>query len=489
MLYNSLEYAAFLSLAAIAYHLAPLGWRRAILLFASYGFYCTWSVPFAVLLLGVSGAAFAIGGRLHAQTDEAARLSTLRLGLAVLLLPLLAFKYLSGVDAATGGWLGGSTFGGAVIAQFAGAVGISYYTLKLISYLVDVYWQRLTPCRHFASLATYAGFFPQILSGPIQRAGDFLEQIEPLRRPRAAVVGSAFQLILFGLFKKLVLADRLGMVVDQVFAAPGRFSGAAVALAAYGFAIQLYADFSGLTDIAIGSARLFGLHSPPNFDAPFYAENIQDFWRRWHMTLTSWLGDYVFTPLRMALRNWGQTGLILSLTINMLAIGIWHGPRLTYVVFGLIHAAYLVGSSLTLRARAKRLRRSPLLSRAHRIVGPLITFNMVVVSFVFFRADSVATAWQVLRRATAGLCAPLLGLAAPHGVGIRGLDWTAADVPLMIFALVIMETIHVLKRRGQLSTVLRVTPGWARWAAYCTLGLAILLWGETGAKQFIYVRF
>lgn len=489
MLYNSLAYGAFLALTAIAFHLAPLGWRRAILLAASYAFYCTWSVPFAALLLGVSGAAYAVGHRLHRQTDDAARLATLRVGLAVLLLPLLAFKYLSGVDAATGGWLGGSTFGGAVIAQFAGAVGISYYTLKLISYVVDVYWQRLEPCRHFTSLATYAAFFPQILSGPIQRAGDFLGQIEPLRRPRPAVVGSAFQLILFGLFKKLVLADRLGVMVDQVFAAPQQFSGGVVALATYGFAIQLYADFSGLTDIAIGSARLFGLRSPPNFASPFYADNIQDFWRRWHMTLTSWLGDYVFTPLRMALRDWGQAGLIASLTINMLAIGVWHGPRLTYVVFGLIHAAYLIGSSLTLRGRTKRLRGAPWLARAHRISGPLITFNMVVASFVFFRADSVTAAWQVLQRAAAGLCAPLLGAAAPHGIGVRGLAWSAADVPLIVFALCVMEAVHLLQRRGQLPTVLQAAPGWARWAAYSTLGLAILLWGETGAKQFIYVRF
>src|SRR5262249_54419143 len=156
------------------------------------------------------------------------------------------------------------------------------------------------------------------------------------------------------------------------------------ALAAYLFAIQLYADFSGLTDIAIGSARLLGLRSPANFDAPFLAENIQDFWRRWHMTLTSWLREYVFTPLHLALRNWGQAGLIVSLAINMLAIGLWHGPRLTYVMFGLIHAAYLIGSSLTLRGRTKWLRSRPLLRRAHAVVGPLVTFNMVVLSFVLF---------------------------------------------------------------------------------------------------------
>jgi len=145
----------------------------------------------------------------------------------------------------------------------------------------------------------------------------------------------------------------LGVVVDQVFAHPQEFSAKALVLCSYMFAVQLYADFSGLTDIAIGTARLFGIRSPRNFDAPFYAQTIQDFWRRWHMTLTGWLSDYLFTPLRMGLREYGQIGLVLSIVINMVAVGVWHGATWTFVVFGLIHAGYMTVSSLTMRPRKR----------------------------------------------------------------------------------------------------------------------------------------
>ncbi|HSP97392.1 MAG TPA: MBOAT family O-acyltransferase [Candidatus Dormibacteraeota bacterium] len=481
MPYTSLEFAVFLAAVVVGYHGCPLRWRRGYLLVASYAYYCAWSIRFGVLLLAVSWVAYWIGGRIATSPDPNRRYAYVWTGVVLLLMPLLAFKYVGGLEAMTG-WLAGSTVGAALVAQFAGAVGISYYTLKLISYVVDVYWERQAPCGSFASVATYAAFFPQILSGPIQRAGDFLDQIESPARPRPAVVISGMQLILFGLFKKLVLADRLGVLVDQVFAEPRAFSGGVVALAAYLFAIQLYADFSGLTDIAIGMARLFGIQSPPNFDSPFYAENMQEFWRRWHMTLTTWLRDYLFTPLRMALRDRGQLGLIVSLAVNMVAIGVWHGPRLTFVAFGVLHAVYLIGSSLSLRARTKWLRARPALSRLHALVGPLVTFNMVVVSFVFFRADSVADAWQVFRRAGSVLT-------GARGTGFGALAWGPADVAVAVFALIVMEAIHLLRHRRQLSGLIHRMPAWARWTAYCALGFTILLWGESGSTQFIYVRF
>jgi len=489
VLYNSLEFAVFLAAAVLGYHLCPLAWRRTYLLIASYAFYCTWSIPFAALLLAVSWLAFTLGARMGALPDGRARTAYLWTGVGLLLVPLVAFKYLGGLGAGGGGWLAGSTVGAALVAHFVGAVGISYYTLKLISYLVDIYWQRSAPCPSFAAVATYAAFFPQILSGPIQRADDFLRQVEHLGRPHPRMVISGLQLLLFGLFEKLVVADRLGVVVDQVYARPEKFTGGVVALATYLFAIQLYADFAGLTDVAIGSARLFGIQSPPNFDSPFYAENIQEFWRRWHMTLTTWLRDYLFTPVRMALRNWGQVGLIVSLVINMVAIGVWHGPRLTFVVYGLVHAAYLVGSSLTLRARTKWLRARPVLQRLHTLIGPLVTFNMVVGSFILFRADTLGQAWHVLRLCLSPLLALRGSAAHAHAAGFSALGWTQADAPLAVWAVIVMESVHLLQRRGRLSALVGGMPGWLRWAAYCTLGFSILLWGDTGAKQFIYVRF
>jgi alginate O-acetyltransferase complex protein AlgI len=492
VLFNSLEFLFFLALVVCGYAVCPGGWRQGYLLLASYVFYFTWSVPFAVLLLALTGVAFVLAKQIGAAAEEASRRRYLAVGVVLLFVPLAAFKYLGVVAAAIVGRVHQSGWGGDLAGvNFAGAVGLSYYTFKLIGYLVDVSWERVKPCRQFSALATYAAFFPQILCGPIQRAGSLLGQLTELRPASPEMIASGLRLLLFGFFKKLVVADRLGVVVDQVFAHPQGYSGGVLALGSYLFAVQLYADFSGLTDIAIGTARLFGISSPRNFDSPFYAENIQEFWRRWHMTLTGWLSDYLFTPLRMASRGWGQAGLVASIVINMMAIGMWHGAAWPFAAFGLIHATYMVASSLTMRQRKRWLVRGRGRQWVHAVLGPFITFNMVVVSLVFFRAASVADAWHVVHAAAAGL----VGAAVGHGpqggntLGWHHLHWAAGDVVVAMWALVIMESVHLLQRRRLLTRVVKETPGWLRWAVYYALVFAILLWGESGSQQFIYVRF
>jgi hypothetical protein len=493
MLFNSLEFVAFFIIVACGYHLCPLAWRRAYLLVTSYAFYCTWSVVFAVLLLGVTAVTFVLGMKVGSAGSDAERRRSLVAGILLLLLPLAAFKYLGGLNVPLVDRLRESPWASHLAAMnLVGLVGISYYTLKLISYLIDVYWERIKPCREFAAVATYAAFFPQILSGPIQRAGDFIGQMENITPMPPAMLASGLRLLLFGFFKKLVVADRLGVFVDQVFTDPRGYSGAMLVAASYLFAIQLYADFSGLTDIARGAACVLGFSSPKNFDSPFYAENIQDFWRRWHMTLTSWLGDYLFVPLRLALRDWGQVGLVLSLTVNMLAIGIWHGPRWSYVVFGLVHAAYLVGSTLTSNARKLMLQHSPVLRKAHSITGPLITFHMVVASFVFSRARSLEDAWYILSSSATSLVAaiPHIGSAAAHrGLVAHGhVEWAPGEVVIAFGALLMMEIVHFFERTRPAGFVSSMSP-WIRWPGYYALIFSILIFGEPNSKQFIYVKF
>jgi len=492
VLFNSLEYVVFLSVVGCAYHLCPVAWRRGVLLGSSYVFYVTWSVPFAVLLLAVSGIAFVAGEKVGRVHGEAQRRRILPVAIILLLAPLAAFKYLGALQGVVAATLGESSWISSVMtANFVGAVGISYYTLKLVSYVIDVYWDRIEPCREFSAVATYGAFFPQILSGPIQRAGDFVGQIERLAPATADMFTSGLRLILFGFFKKLVVADRLGVVVDPVFAQPQAFSGLTLLVASYLFAVQLYADFSGLTDIAMGSGRVLGLSSPKNFNSPFYAENVQEFWRRWHMTLTGWLGDYLFTPLRMALRGWGQAGLVLGLGINMLAIGIWHGPRWTYVLFGLVHATYLIVSTLTLPRRRKMFRSWPLLGRAHSLVGPFITFHMVVLSLVIFRAGCLADAWYIVSHSLGTLATMIVHLAGAGGEGMvaaRHLKWSAGNALIACGAVVTMEVVHLLQRQGLLSQVVWARPA-VRWAGYVALGFAILIWGDSNTTQFIYAKF
>jgi alginate O-acetyltransferase complex protein AlgI len=493
MLYNSLEFAAFLGVIAGLYHVCPLAWRRWYLLIASYAFYCTWSVPFAFLLLAVTGVAYVLARRINDASSEEERRAWLSAGLVLLLLPLVTFKYSAWFGGAAAWVVGERSWTASLRAvSVLAPVGISYYTLKLVGYVIDVYWGRLEPCRDFSALATYAAFFPQTLAGPIQRAGDFLDRVTESRRASLDMVGSGVWLILFGLFKKLVLADRLGVVVDQVFAHPDAFSGRVLAAGSYLFAIQLYADFSGLTDIAIGAGRVIGISAPQNFDAPFFAPNVQDFWRRWHMTLTSWLTDYLFMPLRMGLRALGQVGLITSLMVNMVAVGIWHGASLNFVIFGLLQGVYMVGSSLTLRKRRKLYERRGW-DKIHSVTGPIVTFHMIVVSLVFFRARSLPDAWYILGHAGGEIAGVIVRFGTGIGTSMlprsTQLPWGVQDICVAAGALVLMETLHLLRRSGQLSNVALAIPPWIRLGGCYALIVLILLWGQADSKQFIYAQF
>ena len=493
MLFNSLAFALFLGTVACLYHLCPLAWRRWCLVGASFVFYCTWSPRFALLLLAATGVAFIAAQRIAAAPTREQRQWILTVGIVVLFLPLLTLKYLAPLRPVLSELVGARWAPHLLWIGVAAPVGISYYTLKLVSYLVDVYWGRLLPAPRWSTVAAYGAFFPHILSGPIQRAGDFFAQVQPVRRTHPEQIVSGLRLMLFGLFEKLVVGDRLGVLVDQVYSHPSQYTGLAFTLAAYAFALQLYADFAGLTDIAIGAGRVLGIMAPPNFNAPYYAENIQEFWRRWHMTLTGWLRDYLFTPLHMTLGEWGRVGLAVSLVVNMVAVGIWHAASWTYVVFGLVHGVLLFISSLTLRRRERLYRRHSALHALHRVLGSLVTFNLVVAALVIFRADSLGTAWYALRQSCAGLWQLLGSIGNPAQVAalLTGLDlsWSQHDTVIACAAVVAMEVVHVLQHTQRLSPVIAVTPRWVQWAGCYALALCILIWAQADPRQFIYAQF
>jgi hypothetical protein len=481
MLFNSTSFVLFLAAAATLHWLIPARARPTFLLVCSLGFYALFDVWHTTLLVGCSAVAFVFARRIAKADDERAKKGSAVAAVVLLLGALAAFKYLSTVLGRLG--VGGS------LASLAIPVGISYYTFKLISYVVDVYWGEVEARREPWSVLRYAAFFPQILSGPIQRSADFFERETQTRSPDPALFVAGFRLMLFGYFKKLVIADRAAIFVDQVFATPREYPSYALWTAAYLFAIQLYADFSGLSDIAIGASCFFGIRSPKNFESPFYAPNIQDFWRRWHMTLTSWLGRYVFTPIHMALRDWGQAGLVVAIAVNMLAIGAWHGPRATYVAFGAVCAIYMAVSALTLRARNKWFSKRPVLARVRRVVGPIVTFHMMVVAFIAFRASSIADALHVLRGFATGFAT------APSAILHRAASWGPLDgwsvqhVVVLGTGLVVMEGGHRLQAKNEWLEGLEARPRILRWGLYYALMLAILLFARLDSQTFIYFKF
>jgi alginate O-acetyltransferase complex protein AlgI len=420
---------------------------------------------------------FAAGIAIDRGRTEDRKRSWLLVAITSLLLLLFAFK--------ASAWFLKEFFSVSRPASIMVPLGLSYYAFKMIGYLLDVYWEVLPAQRNFVALALYGAFFPQIVSGPIQRAGSFFDQIEIVKNPDPAQFVVGARRILFGLWKKIVIADPLTSLVVSLHADPAAHSSLELFVGAYCFAIQLYADFSGITDIAIGLGQLFGMKGPENFDLPFFSPNIQTFWRRWHISLTSWLADYLFTPLRMALRRLGTAGLCLAIIINTTAIGLWHGLTSTFLAFGLLHGIFMVISVLTLKSRNLYFQSHPALAAARKFFGPFFTFNMVAFSLIFFRAESFRSSIQYI----VGL---ISGLRQPPNLSLRfdfaSLGISGLALAFCALAFVASETATWAMRKEAFANFFFASPLLVRRVVYCTVAGAVL-YLYRGSLTFIYAGF
>jgi D-alanyl-lipoteichoic acid acyltransferase DltB (MBOAT superfamily) len=352
------------------------------------------------------------------------------------------------------------------LMQITLPVAISFFTFHAISYLVDIARGDIEPMSPL-DFALYLSFFPHLVAGPIVRVTEFAPQLRDPLRQRVIDATPAFQLIFIGLFKKVVISSYLATeIADPVFAAPGTHSSFEVLVGVYGYAIQIYADFSGYTDIAIGCALLLGLRFPQNFDAPYRALSLQDFWRRWHMTLSRWLRDYLYIPLG---GNRGTKAFVYrNMLLTMVLGGLWHGAAWTFIVWGAIHGFGLVIE------REIRARTSLGLGRAAAVVQWVVTFHVVCLAWVFFRAETFGVAWEILARM-----------------------WTAWDeaspavTPVMLAVIAGSILVQFLPRtlgnRMQVEFS-RLAP--AAQAATLAVGLVMIdVFGPEGVAPFIYFQF
>ncbi len=357
------------------------------------------------------------------------------------------------------------------LLEIALPVGISFLTFRVISYVVDVYRGTLAPAP-LLDVAVYVAFFPYLLAGPIARAADMLPQVREPRDPRRIDTGRAFYLIFAGLAKKMLIADYLAAhLVNGVFTTPGQYTSLETLVAIYGYAVQIYCDFSAYSDMAIGLALLLGFELPDNFHAPYAARNLQDFWRRWHMTLSSWLRDYLYIPLGGNRR--GPRRTYVNIMATMLLAGLWHGAALTFVFWGGLHGAGQCAG----RARRARHAALGLDPPAGLLVGArqrFLTFQFVCFAWIFFRADSFAGAWRVIAR--------LFQSWGSVGQGITG--------PLLLVIVVGIAVQYVPERAtGALQVAFsRLSP--ALQGVGLALGLfALDVLGPQGPATFLYFRF
>lgn len=402
MLFNTLSYAWFF-VGVFAASWLLVRWRLLRLVFllaASYFFYAQWAWYYLPLIFLSSTADYWLGNRIAASQDPRHKKLWL-VGTTVVNLGMLAvFKYWdfgAGTVAAAGARFGWEIR--PVYLHIALPIGISFFTFESMSYVIDVYRGTTKPCKSYLEYLLFVAFFPHLVSGPIVRPRDLMPQFAQRAVFDSTEGSRAIFLIAMGLLKKIVISDYLSSnFVDRVFHQPSDFSALEVLAGVYGFAIQIYCDFSGYTDIAIGSAALLGIKFPVNFNSPYKAVNLQDFWNRWHISLSTWLRDYLFAPLGGAMGSSWKTAR--NLLITMLLGGLWHGASWTFVAWGLLHGLGLGTTFLVWNrqeqhgGRHRRTRLSPF----RRVVLVALTFHYVCLGWVLFRADSFAKAWAVIRQ-------------------------------------------------------------------------------------------
>ena len=483
MLFNSLKFALFLAPVYCLFLLTPGRFKIPFLLVVSCLFYSFTSWRACGTLFLISLVCY-WGGRWLRSAEDRPRAQSFRLYALVLFVGglLVYFKFVPLIAHQLGQFLAGARAGNVDFFLFFVPVGYSYYIFQGIGYMVDVYWGK-DEARNLREFLLFMVFFPKVMMGPIERGSGFLPQIEKIPAFRFDYDQLRDGLLLFawGLFKKLVVAGRLAPLVNDAYHYPADSPGLPMAVALACFTFQLYADFSGYTDMALGVGRMFGIHLTQNFNRPFSAMNIQDFWRRWHISFSTWIGDYILLPLRMALRTYGRLGLAAALMITFFVVGVWHGTGWPFAIFGVIQGVYMVTSTLTLPARNAFWEKRGQLERPWLILSRrFATFCIWTFSLIFFRASTIPEAFSIVKSlfARADLHESAQTLLANHQ-----LLFAAA-------AVLFMQIVESWIRTPVIFERLLARPLWMRWPAYMALLIIILRGGVfTGGQRFIYLAF
>lgn len=472
MLFNSFEFAIFLPAVFLIYWSAGRGravFQNLILIAAGAVFYGWWDPRFLLLLGGLSAANFA-AGRLMEGGGPARKKSVVIAAVAVNLCALGFFKYFNFfIDSFAAALMELGIGAPSIVLRVALPVGVSFYTFQLMTYTLDVHRGKTEPVRDAAAFFAFAMFFPQLVAGPIERAANMLPRFARGRVFDTADARDGLRRILWGLFKKTVVADRLAVSVAGVFGDWQHAGALSLLMGSLFFTIQIYCDFSGYSDIAIGVARLFGVKLMRNFSFPYFAGNIADFWRRWHISLSTWFRDYLYIPLGGGRGSMARR--IRNILITFTVSGLWHGANWTFILWGLLHGLcyipWLMWNTHCGAAAAAAGR-----NRAARLGGALLTFFAVNVAWIFFRADTVGDAFGFIERMLTGPFAladlrPFARMAAVCA-GLLGVEW--------------------LQRGRDYALEIDGWPLAARWAVYYVLVWLIVTQGAQYAP-FIYFKF
>ena len=480
MLFNSLEFAIFFPIVFALYWLLPHKFRWILLFISSYWFYMCWEPKYVILILLTTLTSFFAALGIDRQTDARKRKSIMITSSVICLSVLFFFKYYNFVS--------GSVT--AVLRLFVPQVksyaldlllpvGISFYTFQTMSYVIDVYKGKVTAERHFGIYATFISFFPQLVAGPIERTDNLLPQIKSKKSFDYTRSTYGLKLMTWGFFKKIVVADTISKFISPVFESPQSFHGFALVLATGLFAFQIYCDFSGYSDIAIGVSRLLGIDLMTNFKSPYFSQSIREFWSRWHISLSTWFRDYLYIPLGgnrvRPLRN------AFNLLVTFLISGLWHGANWTFVIWGGLHG---VAQILENRLHLNKPRRIGSLSWSFRVVG---VFCFCSFAWIFFAAQSMTDAVYIIRHMFDGITGGFVSYLYSGFVSI-GLD--RISLAYLLISVLILLIFDRLSLQKDVIESLSKKHTVSRWIIYVLFMLwTILNLPAVVATEFIYFQF
>lgn len=462
MSFISLNFVTLFVCTFLLYYTLPPKYRKAILLLSSCIFIGYYHIAFLIIALLISLATFFLGKWVGQSKHEKDTKRIYISGLCFLITGWLAFRYanlLPGVH-----WLF--------------PLGISFYTFQALSYLTEIYWKEEEPEENLADFMIYMLFFMKFLSGPIERARDMLPQLKSGKPVAYPSIVYGMKLIVVGLIKKLILADYISPYIDGIFNSIHTASGVQLLMACLLYPVELYGDFSGYTDIALGGACMLGFKLSPNFNRPFIAQTTAEFWRRWHMSLSFWVKDYLYLPLSSGMRRWGQWGVFLSLSLTFAGLGAWHGAGWNYIIYGLIQGLIIFYEmkTATIRNKIKNWIGNPLFTT----LSILRTYLLFAFSLIFFRLESVSDALYYIRNISFSTHASWKEVS----IGIPDHNCIVAGSALVL----ILVYEYFMSKRDLLET-LEKQPMLVRWSIYYLLAIMFFTLGQFNSDSFIYLQF
>lgn len=477
MIFTSLNFLLFFPLLAILFYVTPIKWRSCLLLVASILFYLNINPVYLLLLLGVCVSTYVSTTAIDRTPKENTKRLYMRLNILLILIPLFFYKYFGAINNSI---LSLMTEKGLhwplPEMSFLLPVGISFYTFVAIGYTIDVYNEDVEAEKDFGIVALFISFFPLILSGPIERASNMIPQFKKHHPINYAGINAGLKMMLWGYFMKLVVADRLSGYIDVVLNNVPNHNGTTLFLASALYPFQIYADLGGYSLVAIGTARVLGIDVMQNFKRPFFATSMGEFWRRWHISLITWLTDYIYTPLAFYFRRYKMTGVVIALFLTFLISGIWHGAALTFVFWGALQGFYLSVEALTQKRKTAFENKFKLAKKGWYIaLSILLTFVLFSASQIFARSADLDTAFTVFNK-----------IATQHGN--LYVDMTTLAFGVLALGIVLLKDFNeefLSNRYGLLASRYFLV----RSMAYVLLMFTIILLGVYNGSSFIYFQF